>query len=91
MALQTDSIRKFGKFALDFWTNERTPVGNVCARGCLLVRRTPGPWQIGDFARAKDTLSVIIVEIDTRIYKTYPELDLTIVPQLSERYFEFNQ
>ena len=52
---------------------------------------TPGPWQIGDFARAKDTLSVIIVEIDTRIYKTYPELDLTIVPQLSKRYFEFNQ
>ena len=51
---------------------------------------TPGPWQIGDFARAKDTLSVIIVEIDTRIYKTYPELDLTIVPQLSERYYEFN-
>ena len=52
---------------------------------------TPGPWQIGDFARAKDTLSVIIVEIDTRIYKTYPELDLTIVPQLSKRYFEFNR
>ena len=51
---------------------------------------TPGPRQIGDFARAKDTLSVIIVEIDTRIYKTYPELDLTIVPQLSERYYEFN-
>ena len=52
---------------------------------------TPGPWQIGDFARAKDTLSVIIVEIDTRIYKTYPKLDLTIVPQLSKRYFEFNR
>ena len=50
-----------------------------------------GSWQIGDFARAKDTLSVIIVEIDTRIYKTYPKLDLTIVPQLSKRYFEFNQ
>ena len=54
-------------------------------------RCTPGPWQIGDFARAKDTLSVIIVEIDTRIYKTYPKLDLTIVPQLSKRYFEFNR
>ncbi len=52
---------------------------------------TYGSRQIGDFAGAKDTLSVIIVEIDTRIYKTYPELDLTIVPQLSERYFEFNQ
>ena len=52
---------------------------------------TSGSQQIGDFAGAKDTLSVIIVEIDTRIYKTYPELDLTIVPQLSERYFEFNQ
>ena len=52
---------------------------------------TPGRRQIGDFARAKDTLSVIIVEIDTRIYKTYPKLDLTIVPQLSKRYFEFNQ
>ena len=66
---------------------------------CLLLKiamdflghPTPGSRQIGDFARAKDTLSVIIVEIDTRIYKTYPKLDLTIVPQLSERYFEFNQ
>ena len=34
---------------------------------------TPGLRQIGDFARAKDTLSVIIVDIDTMIYKTYPE------------------
>ena len=58
---------------------------------CSAYQNTPGPWQIGDFARAKDTLSVIIVEIDTRIYKTYPELDLTIVPQLSKRYFEFNR
>ena len=56
----------------------------------IYIKRTPGSRQIGDFARAKDTLSVIIVEIDTRIYKTYPELDLTIVPQLSERYYEFN-
>ena len=59
--------------------------------GSQVMFLTPGPWQIGDFARAKDTLSVIIVEIDTRIYKTYPKLDLTIVPQLSKRYFEFNQ
>ncbi len=34
----------------------------------LSLSLTPGLRQIGDFARAKDTLSELIVDIDTRIY-----------------------
>ena len=44
-----------------------------------------GPLKIGDDVINKDSLFVIIVEIDTRIYKTYPKLDYTSTPQLSER------
>ena len=33
---------------------------------------TTGSWKIGDDVITKDSLFVIIVEIDTRIYKTYP-------------------
>ena len=33
---------------------------------------TAGSWKIGDDVITKDSLFVIIVEIDTRIYKTYP-------------------
>ena len=40
---------------------------------------TVGPLKIGDDVITKDSLFVIIVEIDTRIYKTYPKLDYTIV------------
>ena len=40
---------------------------------------TVGPLRIGDDVITKDSLFVIIVEIDTRIYKTYPKLDYTIV------------
>ena len=40
---------------------------------------TVGPQKIGDDVITKDSLFVIIVEIDTRIYKTYPKLDYTIV------------
>ena len=42
-------------------------IGKVLAfKTCIKI--TPGWRQIGDFARAKDTLSEIIVDIDTRIY-----------------------
>ena len=41
--------------------------------------RTVGPLRIGDDVITQDSLFVIIVEIDTRIYKTYPKLDYTIV------------
>ena len=40
---------------------------------------TVGPLKIGDDVITKDILFVIIVEIDTWIYKTYPKLDYTIV------------
>ena len=40
---------------------------------------TVGPLRIGDDVITKDSLFVIIVEIDTWIYKTYPKLDYTIV------------
>ena len=40
--------------------------------------RTVGPLRIGDDVITKDSLFVIIVEIDTRIYKTYI-LNLTIL------------
>ena len=37
---------------------------------------TVGPLKIGDDVITKDSLFVIIVEIDTRIYKTYPKLTI---------------
>ena len=38
----------------------------------VVQQTTAGFWQIGDDVITKDSLFVIIVEIDTRIYKTYP-------------------
>ena len=58
---------------------------NACDHGLSLKslsRASPitvGPLKIGDDVITKDSLFVIIVEIDTRIYKTYPKLDYTIV------------
>ena len=45
----------------------------------FVAQITVGPLRIGDDVITKDSLFVIIVEIDTRIYKTYPKLDYTIV------------
>ena len=51
----------------------------------LTLSLTVGPLRIGDDVITKDSLFVIIAEIDTRIYKTYLKLDYTSTPQLSER------
>ena len=58
-------------------------ISPVCVTRSVLTDFGPyttvGPLRIGDDVITKDSLFVIIVEIDTRIYKTYPKLDYTIV------------